>query len=59
MTELDNRSETSSLEEGRCNLINSPDKKKAYVPHPLENLCCKHLLVMELLKGRGATSECD
>jgi aarF domain-containing kinase len=52
MSEFDYRHEATSLDEVRKNMATSPYKSRVYIPQPLQELCCRHVLVMELLKGR-------
>ena len=51
MTEFDYRSEAASLAEVRQNLARSPYNSQVCIPEPLEDLCCKQVLVMENLNG--------
>jgi aarF domain-containing kinase len=52
MTEFDYHNEAASLQLVRTNLAQSPYRRRVYVPQPIQDLCCKHVLVMELLKGQ-------
>lgn len=51
MTEFDYQQEAASLMQVRNNLRNSPYKDRVCVPEPLLSLCCKDVLVMEMLNG--------
>jgi aarF domain-containing kinase len=51
MTEFDYRVEAASLSEVRSNVANSPYRHQVCIPEPLEQLCCKHVLVMQMLNG--------
>jgi predicted unusual protein kinase regulating ubiquinone biosynthesis (AarF/ABC1/UbiB family) len=35
----------------RNNMMKSPYRRKVRIPQPYVNLCCKHVLVMEMLDG--------
>lgn len=52
MTEFDYRNEAQSLKEVRNNMLNSPFRQRVCVPEPIEELCCEHVLVMEMLHGK-------
>lgn len=51
MSELDYTREANSLATVRNNMKNSPFAKSVQVPKPLQTLCSKELLVMELFDG--------
>ena len=51
MSELDYTREGNSLATVRNNMRNSPFAKSVQVPKPLQTLCSKELLVMELFDG--------
>ena len=51
MSELDYTREANSLATVRSNMRNSPFAKSVKVPKPLQTLCSKELLVMELFDG--------
>ena len=51
MTEFDYQQEAASLMEVRHNLMNSAYKDRVCVPEALTSLCCKEVLVMEMLNG--------
>jgi aarF domain-containing kinase len=51
MTEFDYKNEAASLVQVRQNLMNSPYRDRVCVPEPLTSLCCKEVLVMEMLNG--------
>lgn len=50
MTEFDYRNEARALKEVRD--ICRPYRRKVCVPKPMEELCCEHVLVMEMLHGK-------
>jgi len=52
MTEFDYRNEADSLREVRRNMQQSPYRRRVCVPEPMEELCCEHVLVMEMLHGK-------
>lgn len=52
MTEFDYRNEAEALKEVRKNMLNSPYRNRVCVPEPMEELCCEHVLVMEMLHGK-------
>lgn len=52
MTEFCYRNEADSLRQVRSNMLNSRYKNKVCVPEPMEELCCRDVLVMELLHGK-------
>jgi aarF domain-containing kinase len=51
MTEFDYREEAKSLAQVRANMAQSPYWDRVRIPEPLESLCCKEVLVMEMLNG--------
>jgi aarF domain-containing kinase len=51
MTEFDYREEAKALAQVRANMAQSPYWDRVCVPEPLESLCCKEVLVMEMLNG--------
>jgi hypothetical protein len=59
MCEFDYHNEANSLSTVRENLIRSPYRKRVRVPQPYNNLCCKHLLVMEFLHGKKLTDDIE
>lgn len=52
MTEFDYRTEAIALRDVRNNMMQSAYSSRVVVPEPLEDLCSKHVLVMEMLKGK-------
>ncbi|CAB9508559.1 protein kinase UbiB [Seminavis robusta] len=52
MTEFDYHTERDNQMLVRNNLMKSPYKRQFKIPQPYDNLCCKHVLVMELLDGQ-------
>jgi predicted unusual protein kinase regulating ubiquinone biosynthesis (AarF/ABC1/UbiB family) len=52
MTEFDYLNEAKSLSEIRTNMLKTKYRKCVQIPQPVTNLCCKHLLVMEMLEGK-------
>lgn len=52
LTEFDYRNEADALREVRRNMLQSPYRKRVVVPEPIEELCCEHVLVMEMLHGK-------
>ena len=59
MTEFDYRNEATSLIEVRDNMACSPYRNRVYVPQPIENLCCKNVLVMEMLSGQTLVEDIE
>jgi len=59
MTEFDYVNEANSLHEVRRNMAASPFAKFVTVPQPLRSLCCKHLLVMEMLHGKKLSDDME
>ena len=52
MSEFDYRVEAENLNDVRDNLMRSPYRNLAYIPQPFDELCSRHLLVMEMLDGK-------
>ena len=52
MSEFDYRSEADALREVRNNMLQSPYRRRVVVPEPMEELCCRQVLVMEMLHGQ-------
>ena len=52
MSEFDYLREADSLREVRRNMRQSPYRRRVVVPEPIEELCCRHVLVMEMLHGQ-------
>ena len=52
MSEFDYRKEARSLATVRENMAKSPYHRRVHVPEPIETLCTKELLVMEMLEGK-------
>ena len=55
MTEFDYRNEADNLSIVRKNLMESQYNKRVRIPHVYMSLCCKHMLVMEMLNGKKLT----
>lgn len=52
MTEFDYLNEAAALNEVRNNMLHSPYRNRVCIPKPMEELCCEHVLVMEMLHGK-------
>lgn len=52
LTEFDYRNEAASLKEVRANMMRSPYRRRVVIPAPMEELCCEHVLTMEMLHGK-------
>ena len=55
MTEFDYHNEANNLFIVRENLLKSQYRKRVRMPQPYMRLCCKHILVMEMLNGKKLT----
>jgi predicted unusual protein kinase regulating ubiquinone biosynthesis (AarF/ABC1/UbiB family) len=55
MIEFDYHNEAAALARVRENIDKSPYRRRVRIPQPYQSLCCKHLLVMELLDGKKLT----
>ena len=59
MSEFDYHNEALSLRDVRKNLSNSPYKKYVAIPQPHLRLCCKNILVMEMLNGKKLVDDVE
>lgn len=59
MTEFDYRNEATNLNDVRCNMMQSPYRKQVCVPQPHLQLCTKHVIIMEMLKGKKLTESIE
>lgn len=55
MTEFDYHNEANNLSIVRENLLKSQYSKRVRMPQTYMSLCCKHILVMEMLNGKKLT----
>jgi ABC1 atypical kinase-like domain len=59
MKEFDYSNEAQSLQTVRDSIMNAPKKHQYYhrvcIPQPIHELCCEHVLVMEMLHGKKLT----